>query len=246
LAQACSELVCEKMTRYGNMFRRSSPKLPDDSKPPVRRRPQSLVSLGENLSGTSASAGSGGSKSSGGRCAKLIAKVGRLLTPTSASRNGSSMFSQGWHGTLPISPKGWLSPKKSPKKYRRRLSSIELDRQFEDFFDGSTLNKDLPGSVENSPTKGQDFSHMSQDLKNHRRAHIARLQREDVLEDVVDERVLWLRDFEEVSLRTVRARTELRRLPALGNPVSFKHNASRVQEKLDKLKDLREELTMEP
>jgi len=83
---------------------------------------------------------------------------------------------------------------------------------------------------------------MSHDLENHRIAQM--LQREDALE-AVDERLLWFRDFEEVSSRTIRARHELRRLPSLGNPVSFSENASRVQEKLDKLKNLQEELKME-
>jgi len=104
------------------------------------------------------------------------------------------------------------------------LTSAELDKQFEDLFEG--VVDGLPGSVADNGSPPAVSSQL-------RRGSVLQsmVQRGDVL-DTLDV------DF---GRRTIRARCELQVFENLGNPESFRDNASRLQDKLDRLRQLQEE-----
>lgn len=211
----------------------------DGSKPIARRRPRSLATLAESARS--------GRASDLGRCSELIAKVGRMLTPTSSSRNAPKRLFR----LMPGSPKAWkernlqlFSPKNSPcckkifpssnspKKYLRRLSSAELDQQFEGIFEDG-LSEDAPGSAADlaSPIAGERLSRFSLDLMPQARS-------KHFFANVTG-------DLDETALRTSGACTELKVLQDAGNPASFNENVSRVQQKVNKLRKLNDDLMTE-
>lgn len=202
----------------------------DASKPIARRRPRSLASVAESARFSRAS--------DGGRCSKLLAKVSHMLSPAaSTSRNSPKRLSC----LVPGTPRAWkernlrlFSPKtdpsrkktwsssNSPKKYRRGLSSAEMDQEFEDW-----LSQDAPGSAPGpaSPIAGERLSRPTARSKH-------------LFGDVIG-------DLDEIALRTSRAHMELKVLQDAGNPASFNDNASRLQKKVNKLRRLNDDLMTE-
>jgi len=212
-----------------------------------RRRPCSLVSAGETLVGLPrrlSAASSKPSKSQGGRYSKMLAKVGDMLTPKSPSANRMKMSKRspkvgsGVLSSTPrsmFSPKGWTaSPKKSPLKHRRRLSAAQLDQQFEDLF-ATDICFDFCGSVQSSPVapaaavpgrcSAKPGAYVAVDL---------------------DEDEFMLSMHNETRSRTLRERAELETLQALGRPWTYSFNASRVEEKIQNLKQLTEDMRQCP
>jgi len=84
----------------------------------------------------------------------------------------------------------------------------------------------LPGFVDDNGSPLAVSSQPRVDSKHQRAASM--VQREDVLDD----------DFER---RTIRDRYELQVFPNLGKPESFHDNASRLQEKVNRLRKLHEQ-----
>lgn len=205
------------------------------------------------------------SVSSGKRFSKVLSKARRMMTPVASicpMAASCSPCSGRRLGEFPCSPSTWFSPRKSPRKspskYRRRRSSLEIDREFEDFLCSRAFGQDdIPGCV--SENEGffsshfSDFSASDASIAATTRGSSLTLNvsiRRTAKEIISHEPSLSLEealareeaDSVRLSKITNSSIAQLELHDSLSNPASFARNRNRLSDKVRKLEALRQHL----
>lgn len=165
-------------------------------------------------------------------------------SPLAASCQKSLMPDVSWLGDIPSSPSAWRSPK-SPKKYKRRRESVDLDKEFDEILSSDSFwATDVPGALPHH----EDCLSTESGIDNEATmaATFPSAKTHDIHKIPTDSELFRaIPNSNQASVCEDKYRRDVFHLAcseSFGDPRKFDTNANRVCGKLAKLKDLQRRL----